>query len=138
MKDFFLKYVWQFPQMLLAWLYYLISKEDITNTFKGKFYTVHVGANKGAVTLGSHIFISKVYQGDYLLLLLAHESGHVKQSLYLGPLYLFVIGIPSILWAATHKKLFPNVNYYTFPTESNANKLGGIVLNKEGKLSWIK
>lgn len=31
--------------------------------------------------------------------MLVHEYGHTIQSLLLGPLYLFVIGLPSALWA---------------------------------------
>lgn len=52
----------------------------------------------------------------------------------LGPLYLIIIGIPSISWAGL-RRLIPalkKINYYSLYTESWANKLMG--LNKEGKL----
>lgn len=55
-----------------------------------------------------------------------HEWGHTRQSLILGPLYLIVIGIPSIIWAATHRTIAPNKPYDWFYTESTANKLGGL------------
>ena len=52
----------------------------------------------------------------------------------LGPLYLIIIGIPSISWAGL-RRLIPTlkkINYYSLYTESWANKLMG--LNKEDKL----
>ena len=58
--------------------------------------------------------------------LVLHECGHVKQSRILGPLYLFVIGIPSIIHAALPCKKCKETNYYHFYTEKWANKLMGI------------
>ena len=136
MKNFIIKYVWQFPQMLAAWIWYLIRKKSILYNSIGKFYTVYIGANRGGVTLGDRIFISRCYHGEYLNMIIAHESGHVKQSLYLGPLYLIVIGIPSILWAWSHKWIAPRKSYYWFYTESIANKLGGLGVNGDGTLMW--
>lgn len=136
MKNFIIKYVWQFPQMLAAWIWYLIRKKSILYNSIGNFYTVYVGANRGGVTLGDKIFISKCYHGEYLNMVIAHESGHVKQSLYLGPLYLIVIGIPSILWAWSHKWIAPRKSYYDFFTERWANKLGGLGINEDGTLMW--
>jgi hypothetical protein len=122
--------------MLAAWIWYMIKKKHILYNTQGLFYTVYVGANKGEVTLGDKIFISKCYRGEYLSLVIAHESGHVKQSLYLGPLYLFIIGIPSILWAWSHKWIAPKISYCKFPTESWANKLGGVTTDEKGHLIW--
>lgn len=136
MKNFIIKYVWQFPQMLAAWIWYLLRKKSILYNSIGNFYTVYVGANRGGVTLGDRIFISRCYHGEYLNMVIAHESGHVKQSLYLGPLYLIVIGIPSILWAWSHRWIAPKKNYYWFYTESIANKLGGVAVTPEGTLTW--
>lgn len=120
-----LKFIWQLPQIIAACIYYfyLKYKDEIldTCTFQGTvvFIKREVG---GSVTLGQHIFLSPKATDKTVL----HEWGHTRQSLILGPLYLIIIGIPSILWAATHKKIAPNRSYYDFPTESWANKLGGI------------
>jgi hypothetical protein len=122
--------------MLAAWIWYLVRKKSILYNSVGNFYTVYVGANRGGVTLGDKIFISKCYHGEYLNMIIAHESGHVKQSLYLGPLYLIVIGIPSILWAWSHRWIAPRKSYYWFYTESTANKLGGLGVNGDGTLMW--
>ena len=136
MKDFIIKYIWQFPQMLAALIWYLIKKKHILYNSIGKFYKVYVGVARGGMTLGDRIFISKCYHGEYLSLVIAHESGHVLQSKYLGPLYLPLIGIPSLLWACLHKKIAPKKSYYWFYTESWANKLGGVGVNSSGTLTW--
>jgi hypothetical protein len=122
--------------MLVALIWYIINKKKILYNSKGKFYTVYVGTNRGGMTLGDRIFISKYYHGEYLNLIIAHESGHVLQSKYLGPLYLFIIGIPSLLWAATHRWIAPKKSYYWFYTEKLANRLGGVAINNSGTLTW--
>jgi hypothetical protein len=45
----------------------------------------------------------------------------------LGPLYLLVIGLPSLLWAwlGDNYREKHGVSYYDFYTEKWANKLGG-------------
>ena len=49
-------------------------------------------------SLGSFIFCTqKFYDNVQAKTLLAHEAGHSIQSLYLGWLYLLVIGLPSLL-----------------------------------------
>ena len=54
-----------------------------------------------------------------------HKKGHTIQSLILGPLYLIVVGLPSIIWVRlTHKHT--NKSYYWFYTEAWADKLGGV------------
>ena len=77
----------------------------------------------GSVTLGRYIFISSRASSDTI----KHETGHVKQSQLLGPLYLLLIGIPSIIWAAVYKKIAPNKSYYWFYTEKWANKLAQVL-----------
>ena len=66
-----------------------------------------------------------------------HEvDGHTKQSKLLGPLYLFIIGIPSISWAYLRDpKKYPN--YYAFYTESWANKCAGLIVKKINNYYYI-
>ena len=89
---------------------------------------------KGGISLGKY---SIVNIGHYRLKLensllrdtVRHEAiGHAKQSLYLGWLYLLVIGLPSIIWASLYGTLIkPSRNgYYKFYTERWADKLGGV------------
>jgi hypothetical protein len=75
---------------------------------------------QGGISLGSFVYVSKSlskYETH-----IAHElDGHTVDSKYFGPLYLFIIGIPSICWAGLRNtKKHPN--YYTFYTEKWANK----------------
>ena len=119
-----IRFIWQLPQNIIALIYYyylLLSKQLIVPTL-GKHDKVKIYTKKspGCVTLGDYIFLSPMSSNHTL----KHELGHAKQSLILGPLYLIIIGIPSIVWAMLHKVIAPNKSYYWFYTESIANKLG--------------
>ena len=59
---------------------------------------------------------------DYL----SHEYGHTIQSYILGPLYLLVIGLPSILWCGwiSNWKCNQDKSYYWFYSEKWATYLG--------------
>jgi len=61
-----LMYIWQAPQMLAAWIWYLIRYKDITEKITGTFYTVYRGTNAGGMTLGDKVFLGKNYRGEYL------------------------------------------------------------------------
>lgn len=59
--------------------------------------------------------------------LLRHEYGHTLQSLALGPLYLPVIGLPSLAWAALKRRgRMGGRSYYDFYTERWADRWGGV------------
>lgn len=80
----------------------------------------------GSLSMGKYIFLCETHAGDETVL--RHELGHTKQSYILGPLYLFVIALPSFLWAVFYM-LFSNhikATYYDFYTEKWADKLAGI------------
>ncbi len=62
-------------------------------------WVVDASITKGAFSLGPVIFGPKGLKADWTDHLFVHESGHSIQSQYLGPLYIFVIGIPSVLSA---------------------------------------
>lgn len=125
MKKFIL-WLWQLPQNICGVVYRKIIKDDIiaqVNTDSG--YNIYLTeTNRGGVTLGEYIFVYRKYTD--LSRVIQHETGHVKQSRILGPLYLLVIGLPSIVHAALHRVLCRNNNYYHFYTEKWANKLAGL------------
>lgn len=124
-KKFLLDWVWQLPQNLLGLAYKAIIKNDIiVEVNEGNPYRVFLKKSNGGVTLGKYIFLYHNYRN--LEFDIAHETGHYKQSKMLGPLYLIIIGIPSILWAALNDYIAPNKSYYWFYTEKWANKLAGI------------
>lgn len=122
----YLAWLWQLPQNLCGVIYRGMIKEDIisqVNSDSG--YTVYLTkTNRGGVTLGEYIFVYQKYTD--LSRVIQHETGHVKQSRILGPLYLLVIGLPSIIHAGLHRFLCYNENYYHFFTERWANKLAGL------------
>ena len=80
---------------------------------------------RGGISLGSVIILGSRYYDDGSDIDERHEWGHIRQSQYLGPLYLLVIGLPSILWAALYRG--DAKGYYTgFYTERWADRLAGI------------
>lgn len=128
MKKVF-SYLWQLPQNLCGLFYRSISRnnriaEVENNDSRGVDAKVYLQRHSGGVTLGKYIFICQDYKNKDIVI--KHECGHVKQSKILGPLYLIVIGLPSIIWAVTYNYILPNKSYYWFYTEKWANKLMGI------------
>lgn len=120
-----IKWIWQFPQNILA-----ICLEGIlceTAVRRGKY--------KGAIIIDSIVLLSSVSLGNYIFInplsstqvrTIRHEYGHRIQSLILGPLYLVVIGIPSVLHNIVHYlcyKIGIKWDYNKFYTELWANKL---------------
>ena len=115
--------IWQLPQVLVGvvMLPFLgklrfIRYENYCWIFEGENMS-------GGISLGCFIFLSKYNSGRETTI--RHELGHVKQSHMLGWLYLFIIGIPSIVWAMTNG----NKCYYSFYTESWANKLSDLYVD---------
>lgn len=65
--------------------------------------------------------------------LLVHEYGHTIQSLLLGPLYLPLVGLPSLLWAhlpPCRRKWRGEVSYFSFFPERTANSLGELAVRE--------
>ena len=67
--------------------------------------------------------------------LVVHEYGHSVQSLILGPMYMFAMAIPSMLWAGLpcFEKLRrrKKIKYHWLYTERWANHLGEKVLKAD-------
>lgn len=126
-RNFVRDWIWQLPQNLLGLLYKVFTKSEVSYQIPinlGSCYTFYDNKYKGSVSLGNYIFLSNYAQSDSFTR--NHEVGHHKQSLLLGPLYLLIIGIPSIIWAILYN-MFPCINskynYYDFYTEKWANNL---------------
>jgi hypothetical protein len=93
----------------------------------------------GGISLGKYSIISYYYTyncktDDEILALdvTKHEAlGHGTQSRWLGPLYLPVVGLQSIIWAWMYGTIIPYTKngYYKFWTEKWADKLGGVIRN---------
>jgi len=78
----------------------------------------------GGISLAFIIFLNKIYEND--LKVIKHEYGHSRQSLKLGWLYLFIVGIPSLIRALIWniRKSSPKEYFARFP-ENWADRLGG-------------
>ena len=118
-----LLYAWQLPQNLLGLLLVLILRPEESYDMDGVrlYYATRM---RGGISLGRYIIVRSALQ-DYTGNTERHELGHAKQSRMLGWFYLFVIGIPSILWAAWWNE-GRNRSYYSFYTERWADHLGGV------------
>ena len=131
-------WIWQLPQNiggLIVLLMYGYDKKVIAPNGNIAYFSNRMS---GGISLGKYSVIDDYYirkcKTDEAILDLdvtKHEAlGHGTQSRWLGPLYLFVIGIPSIVWAWLYpSNLFPYTRngYYRFYTEKWADKLAGIV-----------
>ena len=118
-------FIWQLPQHIIALIYfgYLVMMcKDLGIDSRYKQATVIPCIMRGAVTLGNYVFVG--LNSEYRKTV-KHELGHTIQSKILGPLYLIVIGIPSITYCGL-RRIFPSLrkkNYYDFFSEKSANYL---------------
>ena len=118
-------FIWQLPQHIVAIIYfgYLVMMcKDLGVDSRYKQAIVIPCVMRGAITLGNYVFVG--LNSEYRKTV-KHELGHIIQSKILGPLYLIVIGIPSITYCGL-RRLFPSLrkkNYYDFYTEKWANYL---------------
>lgn len=114
-----LKYIWQLPQNLLGLILKALFATDKVQ--EGVWHW----KLSGSISLGAYILLDRFADNRTLM----HEQGHQKQSLYLGWLYLIVIGLPSIIWAGLWGYI-PSIrrrySYYSFYTELLADKLGNV------------
>lgn len=128
---------WGILQTLLGFLVFLAH-------FREKHYLYHGAIVTGwkysaSASIGLFLFIAteqntgKKQKNDTPLAelserILIHEYGHTIQSLLLGPLYLVVIGVPSVLWCflpwCKKKRENEQISYYSFYTEKWADRLG--------------
>jgi len=123
-----LLYIWQLPQHLLGLLIIRITDAEKKETGGVTWYLFDKKLNWFTR------FISGGSFGIYILLpyddvtTVKHEHGHTRQSRYLGPLYLIVIGLPSAignLLSRVSERV--HKNYYRLPWERWADILGGVV-----------
>lgn len=120
-----LLWIWQAPQNIVG-LVFRIIYPGRSALFCGVDVVVHERF-PGGISLGRTIIVKHTYwenPNEW-----KHEYGHTRQSLYLGPLYLLIVGIPSSLWAVWYR-IHKRGSYFSFFTEKWADKLGGVVRPK--------
>ena len=109
-----LLFIWQLPQNIIG---FVLSRFAV---FDGEVYRVDANI---AVALGQYIIVNTHSSA----VTIRHEQGHVKQSRMLGPLYLIIVGVPSITMnILTRLGLLDHRNYYNRFPENWADRLGGV------------
>ncbi|MDR2146070.1 MAG: hypothetical protein LBE91_06400 [Tannerella sp.] len=104
----FLLILWQLPQWIVSLLvcgYYVMTDKLVDiYTVESKYGRSEAWIvdkeSLSAVSFGRYIFAGKKLVEKFGTADLKHEYGHSVQSLWLGPLYLVVIGLPSLLFTA--------------------------------------
>ena len=124
-----LLYLWQLPQNLFGLLLVAVLGWVTPIDMKGRNTRLPSSLvflsplMRGGVSLGRYIILNTRYENDFDTWY--HERGHSIQSMILGPLYLLVIGLPSLIWAAWWNE-DRNRDYFSFYTERWADHLGGV------------
>lgn len=120
--------IWQLPQVIVGFLVRLFTgaekQPELSSQYDRWIYYWRFGSG---ISLSTFYIIVRRNADDKTI---KHEKGHTIQSLYLGPLYLLVIGLPSLIWCGIYS--YTNwidkskYSYYSFYTEAWADKLGGV------------
>lgn len=121
-----LLFIWQLPQILASLLTLIVIHNKPV-----KYTNEHTGMTVWQV---DHSFRACWSMGPFIFVpdkqperILRHETGHSIQSVFLGPLYLFAVGIPSaILFGVRRAKHYDDRWYYSHYPENWANMLGGV------------
>lgn len=130
-------YLWQILQNIIGLIFVLIMKEDKMITLDNGNKVYFSSKMSGGISLGMYsiidIYYWNKYKGDINKLkesdVVKHEGiGHGTQSRWLGPFYLPIIGLPSLVWATLYGWViqYTTNGYYKFYTEKWADKLGGV------------
>jgi len=138
---FLINITWGILQSLVGFVGFLWFGRRPHYWYKGSIVTV-VKGNWGGISLGAFIFIDEDIKKDKapVSLFVNHEYGHCIQSLLLGPLYLFIIGLPSMVWARFFDgyRRRKKINYYDFYTERWAEVLGTKTILTPAEYSAIR
>ena len=134
-KHFFyrlLQCTWGLPQTLVGAVVFLYLIRRRHFLYHGAIATFW--RNKTSASLGIFLFLSERYNTETLEQVTLHEYGHTLQSLILGPLYLPIISLPSMLWC--YLPVFRTlrqqrgISYYSFYTERTADMLSEHFIKK--------
>ena len=131
---FILLYVWQILQNLLGLLLIKIYKPQRLHKLDNGVRIYYSHKMTGGISLGNYCLVNtghyrKNFEDSIKRDTVRHEAiGHTKQSRILGPLYLLIIGIPSLIWAGLYGSMIkPTKNgYYKFYTEKWADAIAEV------------
>lgn len=126
-------FLWQLPQNILGF-FMIIFLDAYKPCFDPeKEFWIYYKTRFSSFSLGYFVVMNGFIYSEIDL---KHEFGHQKQSIYLGWLYIPIIGIPSFLgniwdrifhkgWKMNKRKRW----YYSLPWEKWADKLGYVKRN---------
>lgn len=124
---YILQWTWGIPQNLFGLFVFLFQKcKGAKSTHYRESVVTDWNLTSG-MSLGMFLFLPKVEPERYRRIRV-HEFGHSIQSIILGPLFLPVIALPSVLWAGLPRckarRQKRQISYYSFYPERWANALG--------------
>lgn len=139
----FSRFTWELPQTLVGWFYTtgraLFGQVDRVDTLGGITFATKERKELGCmgVSLGSFV---ELWDGHWLNdsdkglvlsnQLCMHEFGHTADSQRFGPLYLFIIGLPSLISA------MGKGDHNVFWTEIRANRHAKRYFAKHYGVDW--
>ena len=136
-----LLFCWELPQSLLGAVLFaaakLMGRVRRVTIEHGRVFIESRGLG---VSLGWFVFWfsdeSRYFDRDPLMK--RHEYGHTFQSRWLGPLYLLLVGVPSVarvLYGVAHREITGRRwrGYVDGYTESWADRLGGITAEERAQ-----
>lgn len=127
---FILLFVWQLPQNIIALIMLPFLGKINFMSYKKFCFAFKCSKMSGGISLGNFAYLDDTLSRNQASVM--HEQeGHSVDSKIWGPLYLFIIGIPSIMWAWFGPDY---ICYYNFYTEKWANKHAGLEVDKYCRL----
>lgn len=129
------RWTWELPQTLVGAIIALTHKEKPLRIIEYADQKVYLYDKfNGGISLGYYTHLdwnAKDHNNNVvregLKKAVKHEAlGHGTQSKWLGPFYLLVVGLPSVIHCAIHILCGRKWDYYSFPTEKIADKIAGI------------
>lgn len=126
---YLLNYTWGILITLTGYVFRIFIKIFLKNKIvdKGVFGPCHYtqfGNNWGGVSLGRNFFLADKMGKNWTLHTKQHELGHTFQNAILGPLFIFLVAIPSVFryWLSINSKLKCDYDQVWF--EGSATDIG--------------
>ncbi|MCR5808154.1 MAG: hypothetical protein K6G56_01175 [Clostridiales bacterium] len=134
-----LQWTWCLPQNLFGALAALALRGERFR-YHGALVTIYKKTrlldNESGFSLGSFIFMPEGWSDYDKKHIVVHEYGHTVQSLFTGPLYLLLVGVPSLFWSRRYTKRSPayrsrGIGYCDRYPERGADRLGELVTGEK-------
>ena len=123
---YLIQWTWGLPVNLFGGVAYLLLRKKYRHEKYKNAYITYIPKNFGGLSTGQFIFMAEGRDEGWTNNTRIHEYGHTIQCLLLGPLYWFIVGLPSAVWCncfGGYRKRH-GVSYYKLYCESWANKWG--------------